>query len=85
MSKLYIITIIVTLILTGVAIYKHNKVEQPELYALGAEKHDLETWRLRGIESTKDRNTKSILRHCDQSEIVGLLFLAYGWNLTPCK
>ena len=77
--------IVVVLGLTSIAIYRHNKVEHPELYALGAERHDLETWRLRGIESTKDRNTKSILRHCEQSEIVGLLFLAYGWELTPCK
>ncbi len=77
--------IIVVLGLTSIAIYRHNKEEKQDIYAMGWEKHDLETWRLRGVESTKDRNTKSILRHCDQSELVGLLYIMYGWNLTLCK
>lgn len=84
MIKLYIIIILVTLALIVYA--KHEpKEEAPTIYANGWEKHDLETWRKRGIETAKSRNDKSIIKHTDTMELIGVLYIIHGWNLTKCE
>lgn len=84
MIKIYIFIILMTFALIAYA--KHEpKEEPPAIYANGWEKHDLETWRQRGIESTKNRNDKSILKHAQGEELIGALFIIHNWNLTKCE
>lgn len=84
MIKLYIFIILMTFALIAYA--KHEpKEEPPTIYANGWEKHDLETWRKRGIETAKNRNDKSILKHAQGEELIGALFIIHNWNLTKCK
>ena len=65
-----------------IKIFKRTK---PNYYSYKWETHDLETWRKRGIDSTKDKETKSILKNAELTQVVGLLYIIYGWDLTPCK
>lgn len=81
MIKLYIIIILATFAL--IAIARHEP--KPVIYVNGWEKHDLETWRKRGIETAKNRNDKSILKHAQGEELIGALFIIHNWNLTKCE
>lgn len=84
MIELYVFIIVITFILLLIA--KHEPKEQPPvIYANGWEKHDLETWRQRGMETAKNKNDKSIIRHAQGQELLGALFIIHNWDLKQCK
>lgn len=64
---------------------KQETQESATLYTWGIETHDLETWRKRAMDNTKDKNTKSILKYSDKAQLLGLMYILYGWDLMPCK
>ena len=69
-----------------IAYAKHEpKEEAPTIYANGWEKHDLETWRKRGMDNTKDRNTKGLIKYAEGDKLLGVLYMIYGWDLTKCE
>lgn len=61
--------------------------KRPELYkdVNGWETNTLENWRKRGADMAKDKETKSIIKNANTTQLLGILFIVYGWDLVKCK
>lgn len=78
------LTLVLIVALVGVCAWL-QKEPKAHNYRNGSEVHDIETWRKRGMEITKDKNTKSAMKYANETQLLGLLYIAYGWDLTKCK
>ena len=85
----YALSVVVFIVSVGVGLLvkydNRTKTEQTELYKMGYETHDLNTWRKRGMETVKSKDAKSQLKYANNEDLIGLLYIFNGWDLIKCK